>query len=173
LVTERESTFLKMAVPAAQLSQSETGVPASVTIAQAILESGWGRSELALKANNYFGIKTGYLNLQPYVEFPTHEWIDGHDVTQLARFVRFESPADSFRYHAMLLAASSRYAKAMQHCDNATFFIVSLQDAGYSTSHDEHGCPDYARKLAQLIQQFDLTQYDVGPQSGPAKEVAA
>ncbi len=53
----QQNAFLKMAVPGAQAAQKKWGVPASVTIAQAILESGWGASSLAKQANNFFGIK--------------------------------------------------------------------------------------------------------------------
>jgi flagellum-specific peptidoglycan hydrolase FlgJ len=162
-----------MVVPAAQKMQAKAAIPASITIAQAILESGWGQSQLALEANNYFGIKADYRNLNPYVEFPTHEWMLGKEHVVMAHFARYDSPLDSFEAHAMLIAHASRYQAAMQHCGNPVFFAVCLQDAGYSTSRDQHGCPDYALRIVRLIDQFDLTQYDIRPQDGPAKEVAA
>src|SRR3954467_13374731 len=61
--------FIAKVAPAAQKTQAEHGIPASVTIAQCILESGWGK---CAPGNNYFGIKLGAAH-GPYVEFTTHE----------------------------------------------------------------------------------------------------
>jgi len=154
-MTEGESTFLRMAVPAALASQQTTGVPASITVAQAILESGWGQTGLAKKANNYFGIKAdAHAAPDGYIELPTHEVVHGQSVEEQAKFARYSTVADSFRAHALLLARSSRYAPAMAQRVNAARFAAAIQACGYSTN------PQYAELLMSLVNEFDLTQYD-------------
>ncbi len=77
----QQNEFFQMAVPAALESQRATGVPASITLAQAIFESGWGQTGLAKKAFNFFGIKAGqHKTPSGYIELPTHEVINGHTV---------------------------------------------------------------------------------------------
>src|SRR5262249_55348180 len=73
--TSQQQAFLYATAPAARTAEQQTGVPASVTVAQAILESDWGRSQLAVQANNYFGIKaTGNLGSDGVVWMPTSEY---------------------------------------------------------------------------------------------------
>jgi flagellum-specific peptidoglycan hydrolase FlgJ len=152
-MTEQQMLFLRGVVSGAQESMRETGVPASVTIAQAILESGWGQSSLALKANNYFGIKA--TRLDPYVEMPTAEYVDGKRVQVNAAFRMFASAAECFTGHGSMLSKLSRYAPCMAAKDRPEEFARQLQTCGYSTS------PSYAAMLIALMKQFDLTQYDV------------
>lgn len=164
-VNQKQSDFLQRTVGAAQHSQRVTGVPASITLAQAILESGCGQSALAVRSNNYFGIKARVG--EDYREFSTYEFVDGRRVREIARFARYPSPAESFRAHAALLATLPRYRPAMAVCSYPQAFAEQLQACRYSTD------PNYARKLMELVDQFDLTQYDVPPDTDPAKEVAA
>lgn len=159
-----ESIFLKMAVPAALSSQKLTGIPASITIAQAILESGWGQSALAKQANNFFGIKaTSHLSMDQYAEFPTTEFVDGRKTSVMAAFAKYPSPADSFAAHARLIACAKRYQAAMGVCGNAGQFAFALQQCGYSTLEDASGNLIYAQRLMELVREFDLTQYDLPP----------
>ena len=157
-----QSIFFQNTVVAAQQAQKEFGVPSSITIAQATLESGWGQSALARQANNYFGIKAN-AKAQPaeYMEFPTEEFVDGRKVQEVARFERFSSPIASFKAHGYLLNMALRYRPAMAVKGDPEKFAQALQDCGYSTN------PDYAAKLMQIVRQFDLTQYDVP--AAPAK----
>jgi flagellum-specific peptidoglycan hydrolase FlgJ len=154
----QQNTFLRLVVPPAQAAQRKWGVPASVTIAQAILESsnqlGWGQSQLAREANNY-------------IELPTHEYIHGVCELVEADFARYQDAGESFDAHARLLATASRYAPAMAVRSDPASFAGKLQSCGYSTS------PTYASMLTKLISIYDLTQYDIQPEDGPAKEVAA
>lgn len=167
----QQNAFLRMVVPAAQAAQRQWAVPASVTIAQAILESsnelGWGQSQLARECNNYFGIKATNLQ-QPnsYVAFETHEYVNGHLVTREADFVRYESIAESFNDHARLLACAVRYRPAMRATARPLLFACKLGPCGYSTN------PAYGDLLCQLISRYDLQQYDVPP-AGPSHQAAA
>jgi flagellum-specific peptidoglycan hydrolase FlgJ len=158
----QQNEFLKVAAPAAQSAQKKWGVPASVTIAQAILESGWGQSALAKQANNFFGIKAvANANAASYEEFPTTEFVDGRRVSEMAKFARYPTPTDGFTAHGLLLAMVTRYKPAMAVCTDPKAFAAALQSCGYSTN------PSYAALLDQLIADYDLTQYDIKP-DGPA-----
>jgi flagellum-specific peptidoglycan hydrolase FlgJ len=171
-VNRQQNDFLKMVVPPAQAAQRKYGVPASTTIAQAILESsnplGWGRSHLAVEANNFFGIKaTDTKNPEHYIEFPTHEYLNNHLELVEAKFARYEDLAESFDAHARLLAIAKRYEPAMHAANDPELFCLRLQQCGYSTN------PSYGVTLFKLITQYDLTQYDIPP-DGPARaQVAA
>ncbi len=170
-MTSQENEFLKTIVPAAQFSQRMCGVPASITIAQAILESGWGKSELAREGNNYFGIKAihaaGIGAAGSYIEFNTAEYEHGVRVTIPADFAKFRTVTGGFISHARLLAIAPRYKPAMAVRGNPAKFAEQLQACGYSTN------PNYAASLMQLVNEFDLTQYDAPPALGPQQEAVA
>ena len=169
----QQNAFLRLTVPMAQAAQRKYGVPASVTIAQAIIESsnalGWGKSQLAREANNFFGIKaTDQKNPDHYIELATHEVLKNHIELIEAKFARYEDPAESFEAHARLLAVAHRYEPCMATANDPELFCMRLQQCGYSTN------PSYGVTLYKLIKDYDLTQYDVPPEP-PAKaaEVAA
>lgn len=151
-----QNAFFKLVVLPAQTAMRKWGVPASITISQAILESGWGRSALSRVANNFFGIKA-VANASPdgYAEFPTTEFVDGRRLSEMAKFARYPSPAASFDAHAILLATTTRYKPAMGQSHDPAAFAQQLQKCGYSTN------PAYAAGLMQLVTEFDLTQYDI------------
>jgi flagellum-specific peptidoglycan hydrolase FlgJ len=151
----KEFLFFKQTVLAAIGSMTATGVPASITLAQAILESSWGQSGLAVKANNYFGIKA--VQGEDYMEFPTHEFVHGIEESVLADFARYATVADSFTAHGRLLSTLPRYAPAMALRHSPEGFATMLQSCGYSTSST------YAASLMQLVREFNLTQYDIEP----------
>lgn len=158
-MNQNQSEFLAKVVPGAIAAMRKYGVPASVTIAQAIFESsnklGWGQSTLAREANNYFGVKaTDLANPEAYIELPTHEFRGGIEDTELAKFARYATPEESFEAHAALLAGAKRYAPAMAAKDHPVWFARQLQLCGYSTS------PTYGEDLARAMREYDLTQYD-------------
>lgn len=169
----QQNAYLKTVVPAAQATQRKWGVPASVTIAQAILESsndrGWGMSRLAVFANNYFGIKaTDLANPDSYIQVETKEFLHHEPVMVPAYFVHYLNLGESFDAHARLLAKATRYKPAMAVADDPEAMCLQLQKCGYSTN------PSYAVILAQLIHDYDLRQYDVPPEDqAKAQEVAA
>ena len=153
-MTETESNFLKLTAPAAIASQAATGVPASITIAQAILESWWGKS-VPPDSDNYFGIKAAhFVAPDQYVEAVTHEYVHGQLVTETDKFARFYSIAAGFTAHGFLLSQAPRYAPAMAVRSDPAKFAAELQSCGYSTN------PNYASLLMQIVNEFDLAQYD-------------
>lgn len=149
-----QSDFLRALVPAAQRIAARYGLPASVVLAQAILESNWGRSRLARKANNLFGIKAASGTAEP-ITLPTTEY-DGHGRARVvaARFAVYRSVEDCLGDYARLLAFAPRYAPARAVADDPFAFAEELAACGYATD------PDYAPKVARLIRRHKLTRFD-------------
>jgi flagellum-specific peptidoglycan hydrolase FlgJ len=171
-VTSEQNKFLQTIALPAICTMRITGVPASVTMAQAIIESsnnnGWGKSRLALEANNYFGIKdTDFC--EGYVELSTTEYVHGIPDHVMARFEKYPTIEKSFEHHGLLISKSKRYAPAMAVASDPDKFAHALQTCGYSTN------PNYGDLLMQLVRRYDLTQYDIQPPEHPAgaKEAAA
>jgi flagellum-specific peptidoglycan hydrolase FlgJ len=138
-------------IAAAKAAQSKWGIPASVSIAQFALESGWGAH---IPGNNPFGIKalTGY----PTQTFATHEVVHGHLVPCEQKFAAFTDLAQAFECHAKLLATAAVYRSAFTVLPDLAKFVTRM-GAHYATD------PQYAAKLLALIQSDDLTQYDGAP----------
>jgi len=149
--------FFAMAVGPAQASQQATGVPASVTLAQAIIESGWGDSHMG-DAWNFFGIKAQ--GDEPCVVVRTREVVGGKDVYINAKFCRFASMEECFRAHGAFLRDNSRYAPAFQTKD-AESFARAIHAAGYATD------PHYSDALIGIMRENNLDQYDGGAKPVP------
>ncbi len=123
----------------------------SITIAQAILESGWGKSQLTLYANNLFGIKGDYKG--QYITMKTQEYINGQWITVNANFRKYPSYLESIKDHSELLN-KSWYSLVIQAKDYKAQ-AKALQKCGYATD------PNYANLLIQIIEENKLYQYDV------------
>jgi flagellar protein FlgJ len=152
--------FLAVAVPGAQRGWREYGVPPSVTIAQAILESGWGRSSLSVTDRNYFGIKcqgTGFGKLANgcHVYRTTECTKAGACFATSASFRTYASMTHSFRDHGSFLRVNSRYKPAFAYTRDANKFIWAVWKAGYATD------PKYFTKITTLMASYKLYQYDV------------
>ena len=154
--TTARQAFLDATARAARAGAAADGVPASVTVAQAILESDWGRSVLALDANNYFGIKASdRLGTDGVVWMSTGEFDDaGQAYETVSPFRAYKSLTDSVADHDDLLKSASRYAAAMRLSNDPKQFAQELSEAGYSTD------PDYADKLVALMDSYDLYRLD-------------
>jgi hypothetical protein len=146
----QKDAFLSIAVGPARASQKATGVPASVTLAQAIIESGWGDSHMG-DAWNFFGIKAR--SGEPFVVVRTREVVGGNDVFIKAKFRRFASMEECFREHGRFLRDNPRYAPAFETTDPESF-ARAIHAAGYATD------PHYSDALIGIIRDNDLTQYD-------------
>jgi hypothetical protein len=151
-----QQAFIDATGQAARTAAAKTGVPASVTVAQAILESDWGRSLLAQNANNYFGMKSmGTLGTDGVVWMPTSEYDDSGDLYQtVSAFRAYKSLTESMTDHDRLLQTASRYATAMRASGNPQEFASRLYEAGYSTD------PQYADKLVALMDRYNLYSLD-------------
>lgn len=138
----RISDFVKQFYPHALKNQKATGVPALVTLAQAALESGWGKRAPGL---NFFGIKAGSSWKGKTQLLWTSEVIDGQRLKIQDKFRSYDSALDSFKDHAELL--KRRFSKAFVHQDPIKFITAVQKDHGYVYATD----PDYIDKIANLI----------------------
>lgn len=131
----------------------EYGIPASITLAQACLESGFGESYLAKKANNHFGIKC-------------HDWkgpsVRYDDDAKGECFRKYKSVEESFVDHSHFLRYRSRYSSLFNlNITDYKGWAHGLQAAGYATN------PKYAALLIELIERYSLQNYDQGVISTP------
>ncbi len=153
-----QQAFISEVAPGALAAQREYGVPAAVTIAQAIDESGWGQSQLALQDKNLFGIKgTGPAGT---VLLPTQEFEGGEWVTVNAPFRVYSSVAQSITDHTLLLATSSSYKPAMANRQSPDTFANDLTGV-YATD------PSYGSALIGLMRSYNLYRFDGRTASAP------
>ncbi|GAA4924490.1 flagellar protein FlgJ [Stackebrandtia albiflava] len=150
--------FIDSAGESAQPSRTEYGVPASVTVAQAILESGWGESELARESRNHFGMKCHDGDPGPIavdcVETDTRECDDDGCFDTRAWFRVYETVADSFSDHGRNLYENPRYDRAFDFVDDPDRFIREVHGGGYATD------PKYTEKITALMRDYDLYRFD-------------
>ena len=149
--TAAQQAFISLVAPGAIAAQQRYGIPAAVTIAQAIDESGWGQSELATADHNLFGIKgTGPAGSDMR---PTQEYENGTWVTRTAPFRVYHNIAESIADHSQLLATGQAYQHAMaaRHVPDA--FAAALTGV-YATD------PDYGSSLIALMRLYNLYRYD-------------
>lgn len=147
--------FIAQIAPQAQREQKRYHISASVIIAQAGTESNWGRSKLAAKYNNLFGVKAS--KGQPRVKMVTTEYLNGKKVHIKQYFRVYNSWDESIRKHTLLIINGT--------ADNPQRYInvrtksyrraaINLQKDGYATD------PQYANKLIYAIRKFNLQKYD-------------
>lgn len=128
-------------------NMKDYGIPASIILAQGILESGAGRGDLAKRSNNHFGIKchTGWEGEKVY-----HD----DDAAQEC-FRKYKDPAESYKDHALFLTGRSRYSSLFQlGKDDYEAWAKGLRKAGYATD------PKYPEKLISYIEKYNLHRYD-------------
>lgn len=141
--------FLSQIAPTALKSAVEHCVPPSVTLAQAIQESGWGRSGLAKNHGNLFGVKAS----RGGVVMPTTEVAKGESQEVRARFASFEAWDDSVAHHNALLAEDPRYARAREDWESWPQFLEALGPV-YATD------PRYVARVTRLVADYELDQWD-------------
>jgi len=156
-----QTEYVQMWSPVA-ISQMQTyKIPASITLAQGILESGNGNSELAKKANNHFGIKC-------------HDWkgdtvlMDDDKLGECFR--KYTSADESYKDHSLFLTGRSRYSKLFAFpVNDYKSWAQGLKDAGYATN------PKYPQQLIELIERLHLNKYDeqVSPTNNQGSELLA
>lgn len=129
----------------------QTGILASLTAAQAFIESAHGTSGLTQKANNLFGMKGSY-NGQ-YVTMKTKEYINGKYVTVDAAFRKYPDWASSIRDHSDLFNRLDRY-RNLRNCKDYKIACKNVQADGYATS------PTYASTLIRTIEKYNLQEWD-------------
>lgn len=148
--------FIERLVPHAQELQDGYGVLPSIILGQAILESNWGKSTLASKYNNLFGIKA--YGDQKKVSLETKEFVNEEWITIQGDFKVYDSWEQSMNDHTQLFVQGVDWNPALYEkvitATNYQEAAQALQDAGYATD------PGYAQKIIQVIETYQLNQYD-------------
>ena len=147
--------FVNLIGPAAQASSKTTGVPASFTVAEAALESGWGESLLARQGKNLFGVKADAAWQGDVILLPTREFLHGTWVMLPARWRKYADWQACMNDHAAFLQQNRRYAPCFS-CTTGVDFARAVAQAGYATD------PSYADKLISIIDQHRLAGLDGG-----------
>ncbi len=146
--TPSPEEFVAEIWPHAQKAGRELGVNPKALVAQAALETGWGRHSIGghgeRKAHNLFGIKAGSRWNGASVETQTNEFRNGHMQSERASFRKYESVAQSFQDYVNLLKGNARYNAALASGSDVTKFASALQRAGYATD------PNYAEKIQAI-----------------------
>lgn len=162
-----DQSFLAVLKPYVLQDMRDTGILASLTAAQAFIESNKGNSGLTTKANNLFGIKGTYQGQS--VKMKTTEYYNGVKTSVYADFRKYPSWKESIADHSRLFNTSKRYAN-LRGCTNYLEACKNVQADGYATS------PTYAKTLAATIEKYKLYEWDaevlggVVPKEDPYKE---
>ena len=146
-VEQKINRYIKLYAPIARKQMKVYKIPASITMAQGILESGHGESTLATKGNNHFGIKCH------------KEWkgkkIFHDDDKEDECFRSYRNPVKSYKDHSLFLVNRDRYRFLFDlNKKDYKSWAEGLKKAGYATD------PEYAKKLISLIERFNLTRFD-------------
>ena len=146
----KNQEYIDKYLPFALEQQHKYGIPASVTLAQGILESANGQSRLALEGNNHFGIKASKNWLEAGGKYGLY-----NDDKPNEKFCHYNSVADSYEHHSMILKNNPRYAECFKLApDDYKGWCMALDKAGYATSGT------YGVSLIKTIERQNLQQYD-------------
>lgn len=154
----RAETYIDRFKAIAIAEMHSQGIPASITLAQGLLESGNGQSDLALQANNHFGIKCA--------GDWTGKTIFKNDDTENECFRAYNNPEESYKDHSLFLKRK-RYAPLFQLAKNDyAAWAKGLKEAGYATN------PKYPELLINLIERYQLYRYDLAEKDSPLTQKA-
>ena len=152
---ENVQSFLNTIGPVAQQVAQENGIYASVMIAQAALESGWGNSALSTQGHNLFGVK--WNGTGNYVTMPTQEYYGGQWHTINAKFQSYNSYYDSLTGYAQLI--KNNFPNSTRA--NAATPQIAAANLKYGVYGSYATDPNYANSLERMISDYELTRYDV------------
>ncbi|WP_333877676.1 glucosaminidase domain-containing protein [Flavobacterium sp.] len=147
VTTEMVLAYIEKYKGVAKDNMVKTGIPASITMGQAILESGAGTGPLSVQANNHFGIKCHKEWTGPSIRYTDDE--------ENECFRKYDDPSNSFLDHSYFLTSRPRYSSLFQ-LDKSDYqaWAKGLKAAGYATD------PKYPDKLIGLIERYQLQRFD-------------
>jgi len=151
--------FIDKLKSAAQECHRKHGVPASFTLAQGALESGWGKSQLANSGCNLFGVKADASWHGAVTVIQTREWFKGQWVVVPAKWRCYQNWLECLEDHAEFFKSNPRY-KACFKETTGEGWAHAVASAGYATD------PDYAAKVIAVIHSHNLSQYDNQTEGG-------
>jgi hypothetical protein len=153
-----QKSFIEMLIPYAEADYLKTGVLPSITIAQAIHESGWGNSGLTKNHNNAFGIKADSSWTGAKVNMPTKESVNGVMVSVNAFFRKYSNIGESIRDHSDFFWKNKRYVPLLEAMKTGDYkkAVNELGRSGYATD------PNYGDSIRKTIEKYDLDKLDKG-----------
>ncbi|WP_445453999.1 glucosaminidase domain-containing protein [Flavobacterium sp. 25HG05S-40] len=147
VTTQMVLAYIEKYKSVAKENMTKTGIPASITLGQAILESGAGTGPLSMQANNHFGIKCHKEWTGPSIKYTDDE--------ENECFRKYEDPSQSFKDHSYFLTSRPRYAELFEfQKDDYKSWAYGLKAAGYATDSK------YPDKLIGLIEKYQLNKFD-------------
>ncbi|TRO07479.1 flagellar assembly peptidoglycan hydrolase FlgJ [Ectopseudomonas mendocina] len=159
--------FVATMLPMAEAAAEKIGVDPRYLVAQAALETGWGKSIIRTRdgesSHNLFGIKSHGSWEGESARVLTTEYKGGKAVKEAASFRAYDSYAQSFDDYVSFLQNNGRYEKALNVTENPERFVKELQQAGYATD------PNYARKISQIARQMQTYQAVAAADSGTTR----
>ncbi|WP_296135663.1 glucosaminidase domain-containing protein [uncultured Tessaracoccus sp.] len=167
-----QTDFIQSLVSAAQENQRTTGIPASVTIGMAALETGWGRSSMAKPPmNTLFNIKCT-AKKSPYQkgcsEVPSYEYdSDGGRYLKVSGFRTYANTGDSLKDFGRFLTTLSRYKAAFKYTNDPDRFVREVHRGGYATD------PRYTDLVTGIMRSYNLYRYDVSTKPDPVAPTPA
>jgi len=151
-----QDEFVATMLPMAEAAAKRIGIDPKYLVAQAALETGWGKSVMRAEdgssSHNLFGIKAGKSWQGGQARAITSEFRDGAMVKETAQFRSYDSYQDSFHDLVTLLQSNDRYKDVVKSADNPERFVRELQKAGYATD------PNYASKISQIAHSMNSYQ---------------
>lgn len=151
-----QDEFVATMLPMAKAAAARIGIDPKYLVAQAALETGWGKSVMRAEdgssSHNLFGIKAGQSWQGGQARAITSEFRDGAMVKETAQFRSYSSYQDSFHDLVTLLQSNDRYKEVVKSADNPEQFVRELQKAGYATD------PAYASKISQIARNMNSYQ---------------
>ncbi|WP_313117491.1 flagellar assembly peptidoglycan hydrolase FlgJ [Ectopseudomonas guguanensis] len=159
--------FVATMLPMAEAAAEKIGVDPRYLVAQAALETGWGKSIIRTRdgesSHNLFGIKSHGSWEGESARVLTTEYKGGMAVKEVASFRAYDSYAQSFEDYVSFLQNNGRYEKALSSTENPERFVKELQQAGYATD------PQYARKISQIARKMQTYQAVAAADSGTTR----
>lgn len=147
-----KTAFVQQLMPAAERAATKLGVDAKTLIAQAALETGWGKHTISRAdgsdSHNLFGIKANHGWTGDVVRVQTTEFVDGRPISIKAKFRAYRDDAAAFDDYVQFLQANQRYSNALENSADPRKFTAALAQAGYATD------PRYAQKILSIRDQI-------------------
>lgn len=157
-ISKDKIRFIKEIEDGARYNYNKYGILPSITVAQAILESGWGKSKLSKESNNIFGIKADSRWDGESIEVITSE---NYNDKVKSKFRKYNNITESIKDHGKFLYENKRYEEnGLFNSKNYKKQAQALEDAGYSTKKDKYGKLIYADMLIYIIQKYNLNKLD-------------
>lgn len=166
-IPKSADAFVDALQPHAERAARELGVPANVIVAQAVLETGWGKHQVrnadGSVSNNLFGIKADPSWTGAKASARTQEFSNGKAQTESAQFRSYASIGEAVDDYVKFVKSNPRYAEALRHGGDGGHYLQGLQKAGYATD------PAYAQKIARIAYGRTMQTALATPASGTTR----